>query len=178
MPTGNQAPEIEVQALLDKQAITELSYLYSRACDRLDKELLTSIYWQDATDDHGIFKGTASDYVDWVIDFLEGWISTHHDNTNILIDVDGDKASGEVHWVGYYRFEVEGKAHDNLAVGRYIDRYEKRDGQWRIKHRTCVSDWSRSAPTTNDLRDNLDQSLIGQRGKIDLVYQRNTIGIL
>jgi hypothetical protein len=25
----------------------------------------------------------------------------HHDNTNILIELDGDTATGEVHWTGY-----------------------------------------------------------------------------
>lgn len=167
-----------MQELIDKQEIMELSYQYSRACDRLDKELLTSVYWPDGSDDHGIFKGSAPDYVDWVIAFLETWVATHHDNNNILIDIEGDKATGEVHWTGYYQLEIGGVSHDNLAVGRYIDRYEKRDGQWRIKHRTCLSDWSRLQPTVNDLRDNPDQSLVGKRGKQDLVYQRSTIGII
>lgn len=169
-----------VQTLIDKQAIMELSYQYSRACDRLDSDLLTSVYWPDGTDDHGIFKGSAFEYVAWVIDFLSGWVSTHHDNTNILIDLssDGLKASGEVHWTGFYQLDIDGVSHDNLAVGRYIDRYEKRNGAWRILHRTCVSDWSRMQPTMNDLRNNPDQSLVGKRGQEDLVYQRETIGII
>ncbi|MBT4161571.1 MAG: nuclear transport factor 2 family protein [Gammaproteobacteria bacterium] len=166
-----------LQELIDKQDILELSYRYSRACDRLDRDLLSSVYWPDGTDDHGIFKGSAPEYVDWVIGFLEGWVATHHDNTNILIDLDGDKATGEVHWTGYYQLELDGVSHDNLAVGRYIDRYERRDGEWRILHRTCVSDWSRMQPTINDLRKNPDQSLVGKRGREDLVYSRETIGI-
>ena len=56
----------------------------------LDRELLASVYWPDGTDDHGAFVGSAPDYVDWVMTLLSGWISVHHDNTNILIDIDGD----------------------------------------------------------------------------------------
>ncbi len=168
----------ELQALLDKQAILELSYRYSRACDRLDKAALAAVYWPDGTDDHGIFKGSAPEYVDWVISFLKSWVATHHDNTNSLIDLHGETATGEVHWTGYYQLEIDGVSNDTLAVGRYIDRYEKRSGEWRILHRTCVSDWSRTAQTSNDLRNNPDQSLVGKRGQDDLVYQRDTIGII
>ncbi len=167
----------KLQQLMDKQAIMELSYRYSRACDRMDREMLTTVYWPDGTDDHGIFKGDAPAYVDWVMEFLSGWISTHHDNSNILIDLDGDTASGEVHWVGYYRYEVDGVQQDHVAVGRYIDRYERRDGEWRIKHRTCVSDWSRIEPANLPLPDAANP-LTGRRGGDDLVYQRDTIGIV
>ncbi len=167
-----------VQELLDKKAIEELSYRYSRACDRLDRELLERVYWPDGTDDHGAFKGSAPDYIDWVIATLESMIATHHDNTNILIEVDGDTATGEVHWTGYYQVEVNGESHDQLAVGRYVDRYEKREGEWRILHRTCLSDWVRMEPTVIDLRERPDQSLIGKRSRKDLVYTGDSITIV
>ena len=121
-----------VQELLDKQAITELSYRYSRACDRMDSDLLTAVYWPDGTDDHGIFKGDAPAYVDWVMGFLSGWISTHHDNNNILIDLNGDVASGEVHWVGYYRYEVEGVVQDQAQQV-----HRERHGQQKKSNMQC-----------------------------------------
>jgi len=34
----------------------------------------------------------------------------------------------------------------SVWLGRYLDRYEKRDGEWRIIHRTCVHE----ATTTID----------------------------
>jgi len=167
-----------LQTLLDKQAIAELSYRYSRACDRLDRALLESAYWPDGTDDHGTFKGTAPDYVDWVMGFLAGWVSSHHDNTNILIEVDGDRAWGEVHWTGYYRYDRDGETYDHLAVGRYIDRYERRGGEWRILHRTCVSDWTRIAPTLNDWRQAPPGAqILGRRDRDDPVYQGYGIDI-
>jgi hypothetical protein len=166
----------QLQDLIDKQAITELSYRYSRGCDRLDRALIADVYWPDGTDDHGLFNGSATEYLDWVMGVLGGMVATHHDNTNILIDLDGDQAAGEVHWTGYYQIEIDGVSHDQLAVGRYIDRYQRRDGEWRILHRTCVTDWIRMEPTVRDLRDMPDQKLVGKRGADDLVYQRNTIG--
>ncbi len=166
-----------VQALLDKQAIAELSYRYSRACDRLDRDLLASVYWPDGTDDHGVFVGSAPDYVDWVINLLSGWIAVHHDNTNILIELDGDTAFGEVHWTGYYTYAVNGQPHDQLAAGRYLDRYERRDGEWRIRHRTCVSDWSRLEPAVDWRTDPARGRLAGKRKPDDLLYGIRDLGI-
>ncbi|MEN3951999.1 nuclear transport factor 2 family protein [Iodidimonas sp. SYSU 1G8] len=168
--------DARIEALLDKQAITELSYRYSRACDRLDRELLESVYWPDGTDDHGAFVGSAPDYVDWVMGLLSGWTAVHHDNTNILIDLDGDTATGEVHWTGYYSYPVGGVSHDHLAVGRYIDRYERRGGEWRIKHRTCLSDWSRIEPGADWRTDPARSRLAGKRKPHDLLYQARTLG--
>jgi hypothetical protein len=167
----------QIQALLDKQAITELSYRYSRACDRLDRDLLASVYWPDGTDDHGAFIGSAPDYVEWVIGLLSGWIAVHHDNTNILIELDGDVAYGEVHWAGYYTFPVNGRPHDQLAVGRYLDRYERRDGEWRIKHRTCVSDWSRLEPGVDWRTDPARARLAGKRKPDDPLYSVRRLGV-
>lgn len=169
----------EIQALLDKQAIAELSFRYSRACDRLDSEMMASVYWPDGTDDHGSFKGTAPEYVDWVMDFVGKWTSTHHDNSNILIDLDGDKAYGEVHWTGFYSYDIDGVPHDHLAAGRYLDRYERRGGEWRIKHRTCVSEWTRIEPATSDWRVNPPRNQIrGARSRDDMVYDLKSVQII
>ena len=157
-----------LQALVDRVAITDLIYRYSRAVDRLDADLLRSVYWPDGTDDHGIFTGSAPDYVDWVMGFVGGWISTHHDNTNILIELDGDVAYGECHWTGWYRRREGEQIVDQVSAGRYLDRFERRDGEWRILQRVCVSDWSRSAAYDGELREH---RLSGRRGHDDLVYQ-------
>ena len=166
-----------IQALLDKQDIAELSYRYSRAVDRLDRDLLASVYWPDGSDDHGAFVGSAPDYVDWVMDLLSGWIAVHHDNANILIELDGDVAYGEVHWTGYYTYEVNGRVHDQIAAGRYIDRYERRSGEWRIAHRTCLSDWSRLEPSADWRSDPARSRLAGKRKPDDLLYSVRRLGV-
>ena len=99
--------------------------------------------------------------------FVGGWISTHHDNTNVMIELDGDVAYGECHWTGWYRRRDGDQIVDQVSAGRYLDRYERRDGEWRILHRVCVSDWSRSAVHEGALPDH---RLSGRRGHDDLVY--------
>ena len=157
--------------LLEIEAIKALSVLYSRACDRLDRELLERVYWPDGGDDHGAFKGSAPDYIDWVMNLLAGWTSSHHDNGNFVIELDGHRATGEVHWTGYYRYDIDGQPHDQVAAGRYLDRYEKRFGEWRIAYRTCISEFSRVTPVENDWRNTHGTANIGRRDEQDPLYE-------
>jgi hypothetical protein len=53
----------KITALIDKQEMTEVIYRLARGLDRCDEALLRGCYHHDATDDHGIFKGTAEDFV-------------------------------------------------------------------------------------------------------------------
>lgn len=174
-------PTDKMQRVIDRQEIVDLSFTYSRACDRLDKALLETVYWPDGSDDHGIFSGSAPDYIEWVMGFLAQWTSSHHTNSNHLIEIDGDTATGECHWIGFYRYDVDGQPMDQLSAGRYLDRYERRasgsdDGEWRILHRTCTSEWSRVEAVDNDWRANPGPSIIGVRDRSDLVYHLPGLG--
>ena len=43
------------------EAIRQAALRYCRGVDRLDAELMRSAYHDDATDDHGVFVGSAAD---------------------------------------------------------------------------------------------------------------------
>ena len=38
----------------------------------------------------------------------------------------------------------------NQLVGRFVDQLDRRDGPWRIRHRTCVRDISMTSAITRD----------------------------
>ena len=163
---GCDAP---VQALLDKQEIYEVLMRYCRAIDRCDEPLLRSLYHPDATDDHGVFNGKASDFFDWVMPTLRTMKSTTHSISNVLIEVEGDAAHSEAYFVAHHRIEKEGKDHDYIVGGRYIDRFERRSAVWKIAERRVVYDWNRNNLSTEEWSADL---VIGRRGPEDLVYQR------
>ena len=158
-----------VQTLVDKQEIHELLMRYCRAIDRCDEPLLRSVYHPDATDHHGVFNGTASDFCDWVMATLSTMKLTTHSISNVLIEMDGDVAYGEAYFVAYHRIEREGKDYDHVAGGRYIDRFERRNAIWRIAERRVVYDWNRTDLSTEEWGPDL---VLGRRGPEDLVYQR------
>ena len=137
----------EIQALLDRQAINEVLVSYCRAVDRADVELLRSCYHPDATENHGgTFEGTATAYIDGIAPILpRGGIMTHT-TTNVLIALDGDSAQVESHILAFARLKKDGEKFDSLTLARAVDRFEKRDGAWRIAARRMVWEWNHDMP--------------------------------
>ena len=142
-----------VEELRDRQAIQDLLATYSRGGDRLDRELLLSVYHPDAIDDHGVSIGTPEEFADWAIAMHSATHLSHqHCVLNHTCELDGDVAHTET----YYMFLAMNRTGAPTAnsSGRYIDRMEKRNGRWAIAARVCIRDW---APLT-EIPDSLDQS--------------------
>jgi ketosteroid isomerase-like protein len=130
------------------EAIRQAALRYCRGVDRLDEALMRSAYHDDATDDHGVFVGPASELCARVVRSHRRYESTMHCVLNHAIEVaDDEHASGEVYNVTYLlRRDPDGSCHLDTWWGRYLDQYERRDGRWAITHRTCVHEWTRSEP--------------------------------
>ena len=132
--------EATVRMLADRQAIRDCLATYCRAVDRLDRELLLSVYHEDAIEDHGVFVGDREGFADWVIAFhSRAQHTTQHVINNHTCDLDGDVAHTETYYM-FAAMNVEG-APLTLSGGRYIDRFERRGGRWAIALRKVVSDW-------------------------------------
>ena len=142
----------EIQRLLDEQAITRLLYDYCHAVDRCDADGIRAVYTEDGTDDHGVFNGSAKDFVDWVVPFLlQNYLSHMHPVSNIRIRIDGDVARTECYVAPVLRRRDDTGEYLDCSGGRYIDRIERRNGVWKIAHRKFVRDWRETrkvAPAT------------------------------
>lgn len=141
--------ETRLATWLDKLDVQEVVMKLARGIDRCDESLIASAFWPDATDDHGTFKGAAKDFVPWVIPVLRGMERTQHAICNLLVDVRGARAFSEAYFIAYHRIHPSDEARDMLASGRYLDCFEKRDGEWRIAHRQVVYDWSINQPASD-----------------------------
>jgi hypothetical protein len=153
MTMTNEELTSAVRELQDRQAIHDCLMTYSRGIDRLDRELLLSIYHPDAVDDHGVFVGSPTEFVDWAIGMhTSTHLSHQHCIFNYTIVLEGDVA----HTEAYYMFVGLNRTGKPLSMsgGRYLDRFEKRDGRWAIAARVAVRDW---APL-EEIPETLDQS--------------------
>jgi hypothetical protein len=161
-----------LQTMLDKQACTELVYKFARALDRCDEAMIRSVFHADATDDHGQFKGNVDEFCAWVMPVLATMERTQHLIGNVLVEVAGDVARAESYFIASHDVKDAAGAPMRLTVaGRYLDRFERRGGDWRIAHRKFVSDWSANEPRT-DVWDRSAASPrhFGTRGKADPLY--------
>lgn len=164
-----------LQELLDHRALSQLSIDYMRGLDRLDLELLRSVYHPDATDDRGFFKGSGPEFCEFAIATLRDHKSNHHMLGQMNISIEGDIAFGEIYFNAYHRIVADGVETDFVVIGRYIDRYERRAGNWKIAHRSELNDSCWSMPATDNWLRETPSALRGARGANDLSSRREDV---
>src|SRR5665213_2587570 len=147
MSDAPQAPEPvgpQLQALLDREAIRDCIHRFARGLDRHDDELVASCYHEGALDRHGDFVGSAAQFIQWANALhAADWIAHHHHLTTHTVELDGDTAHAETYCIGAFLRRDEPIV--DIAGGRYIDRLERRDGEWRIAAREAVIEWACAA---------------------------------
>jgi hypothetical protein len=131
----------ELRALLDREEIRDRVARLARGEDRRDADALRAGFWPDAAVDFGIFAGPFSDYLAWVVPGAAAVRLTQHVLGQTVIDLDGATARAETQVSAYHRVDTGAGERDSVIGGRYLDRFERRAGDWRIGHRTMLYDW-------------------------------------
>ena len=157
--------------LADREAIRECLYRYCRGIDRRDPDILRTAYWPDAIDTHLSFKGNIEEFIAWAMPTMKTMTNHQHHITNMIINLDGATAKAESY---FWSCVVQGDPrHDRVGGGRYLDRFERRDGEWRIIERFVISDWFRQFDTACDYRNaraGTPPEAIGRGDQQDLSY--------
>jgi len=131
-----------LQALVDRQRITELIYRYCRSVDRLDEPLGYSIWHEDAIADYGDFYcGDGPGVIDLICAQHRLTLYHSHQVTNILIELDGEKAGSEAYVTANLRARDGEQVRQMTVWSRYIDSWSKRRGRWGIDRRIAVRDF-------------------------------------
>jgi hypothetical protein len=144
---------LTVDDLLARHEIADVILRYARGVDRLDFDLVRSCYHPGAYDDHGSFKGDVDGFIAMCEKFLPKWSATQHFMGNMLIEVDGEVAKAETYAVAYHRRQDDdGTGKDDVFGIRYVDRFERRDGDWKIAYRVVATEWRRVDPVVNATR--------------------------
>ncbi|TMV04739.1 nuclear transport factor 2 family protein [Brucella haematophila] len=142
-----------VLELLDREAIRQCLHRYSRGVDRFDREMVLSAFHEDSLDEHGKFVGTPEEFVDWALAQHSGAHQSHqHCLLNHTCEIDGATAHAETYFM-FISMNRSGKP-VTIGGGRYVDRLEKRHGQWRIAARVTLRDWG----MTDEIADVSDLS--------------------
>ena len=164
--------EAEVRDLAARRDIYNVVCRYMRGQDRLLRDVQRSAFHPDAWDDCGLMAGNAWEFVDFAQDLLGRMVSTQHLIGQVLIDVHGDTADGEVYFLAQHRIVEEGIEKDLFVAGRYIDEYTCRDGEWRIQKRRELIDWARTDPASDAFLKENPHLPMGGRGAADFGVNR------
>ena len=185
----------EIAEVVARQKCYDVLTRYCRALDRADVELMRTVYWEDAIDDHGVYKGNAQEFSEFIIREIQNWFEvTMHAICNIHMEHGNDVMCTESYLIAYHKVKgekekieaVQGSKyfealdlntigdthHVFLYGGRYVDRLEKRKGEWKIAHRRVVMDWNENWPGNTILDDGMFSTLLlrGSRDQQDPVY--------
>lgn len=161
-------------AIISRQQIADLTMAYCRGVDRADEELLHSIFHDDSVVVTGIVNGSGHDFASKICNFVQDHFEQcFHSIANQWFEVTGDTAVGESYILAVTtsKEDSEGKS-ERLSGGRYIDRFERRDGVWKIAERSYVEDWNRAGPATRQMAEGMYAALTlqGSWGRSDPIY--------
>jgi ketosteroid isomerase-like protein len=136
--------EQRLRTLLDERDIHDVLTRYCRGVDRCDAELIASCYHSDARDDHGSWVADGREAAGLIIDRIRpGSASAMHFMGNVRIEVEGDEAFAESYLLAFRSYEKNDQPCVRTRALRFVDRFTRRDGQWRISERVVADDWNR-----------------------------------
>lgn len=163
-----------LQEMLDEHALRKLVHAYCRAVDRGDMAALRKLYHPDAVDAHGSFStGSVEGFFKQLAASRPYLKTMAHNITTANFVIDGNSAEGEIYNIAVHTFAGKSRDTDLVIGGRYLDKYEKRDGTWKLLERTIVTDWARvSDPSAMDMAHPVvKDTLKGTLDETDPSYQ-------
>ena len=168
----------ELQALVDREEITDVLMRYCRGIDRLDKALVRSVFHDDAVARYPDYHGNRNGFIDCVWPLLEELWRTQHLVVSVQIELDGDMAYSETYCLANhlgpldptpgYRYPP---AFLHSGGHRFIDIFERRNGEWRIADRTLVLSWQRIESGVEWIPEKPHWNT-DERNQSDLVYRK------
>lgn len=139
-----------IEELCAREAIRDCIARVARGEDRRDADLLRGCFHADASLDFGIFAGDLDAYLAWIVPGSPQVRLTLHTLGQSLILFDGPGANVETHIASYHRVGAGVSDIDMTIGGRYLDKFEMRDGDWRIARRQMLYDWAGSSAPSAD----------------------------
>jgi glyoxylase I family protein len=162
--------------LADREEIREKLHLYCRAIDRIDEPLLRSLFHADSQHAHWSFRGASADFCRFAIDYVRALAGCSHHLSNITVDLSGHIAHTEAYFIAIHKpaADTAGAGSEEITEigGRYIDRWERRAGIWKIARRIGVHDWERRSPA-NRSAATAELAARPARDRSDPVYRRD-----
>ena len=173
------------ERIADRMEIQDVMYRWCRAIDRLDYDAIRSVLHPDATDTHGIYNGNIEGLIEWIRERHRTIPFSMHQVSNMLIEfLAPDVAISEAYLRTTQRYPAEAAsalkqlangyepagASDLWTCSRYVDRFERRDGNWRIAKRVLVQDWKLVTPVPSPAPGHVPGSVIARRDADDPFY--------
>jgi ketosteroid isomerase-like protein len=138
----------DLNALQDKQEITEICYRYGLAIDTRDWAALAALFTPDAEAFY-LDMPPAHGYQaieDTCRAALTPLSATQHLISNVVVRLDGDRASSSCYLQAQHVKTGTPGGDQFIIAGRYDDRLVRTPDGWRIRERTLAIMWTDGNP--------------------------------
>ncbi len=144
-PASAQASFLE-----DEAELRRLVYAYARMVDRRDWSLLPRTFTDAARLRGPGYVMEGHDELRAGLATIDRFSATMHFVMNQIVEIEGDRATGEVYCLANHLLEERGQP-VKLDMGiRYEDRYERTPQGWRIAERVLHLAWQQRLPLVPD----------------------------
>ena len=145
----------ELQRLLDREAIRDVLVRYFHGADSGDAAILRSCFTPDVQaryTDRPPVAGLEAlmEQIPLLRNLASGacTICTHFMGNLRFARLDAATARTETHALAFLVTPADGGNAVNLRSLRYLDRWRREAGEWRVAERTLTLDWSCQVPAT------------------------------
>lgn len=130
----------------DRLALRALVDLYARIPDDRDYALVDRVFADDAELVGPDFRLEGREQIRAAMRGIERYAATQHCMAQQSVEIEGDRAHGEVYCVAYHVLEAPGGS-ERIDWGiRYQDRYRREAAGWRVERRELRIVWSQRRP--------------------------------
>lgn len=138
----------------------------------MDMDVLRSVYHPDAIDEHGSMVTDRARFIRFIDSIRNDFRMRLHNITTHNCEIDGKEA----HCESYVLFGLATNDGKDVLLGggRYVDRLEKRVGEWKIAHRRTMVEWMIKGDNSpfNSEQANAWGYPMGRKDRSDDSYQR------
>jgi SnoaL-like domain len=162
---------MDIDEIASRLEIEHALTLYCLGVDAGDAEAIKRSFHPDATDEHGPWQGLGWELaarLQHSAEHPEG--RGHHEVCNVFIEFDSPDVARVSSYVHAYHPVKDDEDKDRLLIfaGRYLDRFERRDGDWKIAARKVMSDFH----SLTDLDPPMPGFPVGRKGRgVDDFYR-------
>lgn len=138
--------------LEDRAAIQDVITAYAHAIDRRRWGMMDHFFHDDAQFAFGTLVGDWKSFVDQARAVIDPCLATQHQLGQVMFGFESEEiCHTETYMTAMHTippgypvkdiFPAKDEVYSAVIAGRYVDRFEKRGGEWRIAKRTGLYDW-------------------------------------